>query len=382
MVTLKEKVAIVGIGESKYSQSSGVSTLNLAVQCSLNAILDAGLTPKDIDGIMLFWLQEPLSALNVAEELGISRGSYHVEIQGGGNNGTGMVTTAAAAINSGLADTILCLHAINRSSTRASRGGPQGPRRTDNFGAPFGRVAAPQLFAMAAQRHMHNYGTQRKHFGEIAVAERYHASLNEKAIMRDRPLTMEDYFNARMISTPFGLFDCCLETDNGTACILTSAQKAQDMKQRPIYIMAGASNSWGPVTTSGTTKEEECSFASRYVAQRIYPMAGITPKDVDFAELYDCFTYTVLCQLEDYGFCQKGEGGPFVEGGRIRLGGELPVNTHGGHLSETYARSMNHINEAVRQLRGVCGQRQVKNAEIGLVTSCVPNASSAIILRR
>ena len=368
--------AIVGVGETNYVRGSGVSTLHLASECALAAMRDAGLAPADVDGIILFWLQEPLEGWRVAASVGIPELSFQLNVAGGGNNGAGVVTLAAAAIEAGLCHTVLCLHAINRFSARPDRGA--GP----NFSAPFGLSAAPQSFALWAQRHMHEYGTTPEQLGAIAVACRKHAALNPRALMRT-PITLEDYLNSRMVSTPLRLLDCCLETDGGAACIVTSRQRARDLRQPPVQILGGVCNAWGPAAHEGRNGEEYASLGSRYSAPRLWERAGVGPGDMDFAQIYDCFTFSVLVQLEDLGFCTKGEGGAFVENGRIELGGVLPINTSGGHLSEGYVRTMNLMNEAVRQLRHAYAgtPRQVADAELGVVTSA-PNPGSAVVLAK
>jgi len=368
--------AIAGIGETAYVRGAGASTVRLAAECSLRAIHDAGLEPADIDGIILYWLFEPLDAVDVAMSLGIPRLSWMLNVAGGGNNGAGVVTTATAAINAGLATNVLCLHAVNRFSARPDRSG--GP----NLLAPFGQIAAPQMFALWAQRHMHEYGTTAEQLGEIAVTFRRHAGMNERALMR-KPITLDDYLASPMITTPFRLLDCCLETDGGAACVVTSKARAMDLRHRPVHILGGVCNAWGPAANEGGTADEYTSIGSRYAGPRLWEGTGLRPQDMDFAQLYDCFTYSVIAQLEDLGFCGKGEGGAFVEGGRIGMQGELPLNTSGGHLSEGYVRTMNLLNEAVRQLRrDYAGTpRQVRDAQLGLVTSA-PNPGSAVILAR
>lgn len=375
MNTLKDKCAIVGIGETVYVKQSQVSTLALAAECSKKAISDAGLTPKDIDGLIVYWRTEPMEALDLAATLGIQRLSTELAIIGGGSNASAVVVTAAASIQAGLANNVLCLHASCAREGARSRG-----LWFDNFRHPFGLLQAPHTFALWAQRHMKEYGTKPEHFGEIAISLRQNASMNERALMRT-PISMEDYLKSRVITSPFRLLDCCLDNDGGVAVVVSSAEGAKSMKQRPVYIMGAAANAWGPSLDRAETGGEFCTFPTKYAAAQAFAMAGVTPKDIDFAQVYDCFTYTLLSQLEDCGFCKKGEGGPFVAEGRIRLGGELPVNTSGGQLSEAHTGGWSLINEAVRQLRGDCGPRQVKDAEIGLVTS-VPHTGSALILRR
>ena len=362
MANLRDQTVIAGVGQSPYSRASGVSTLTLAVMCAKDAMLDAGLAPQDIDGMILYYLHEPLECHEVAANLGIPELRWSLNLAGGGNLGGAVVMTAAAAIAAGFCNNVICLHAINRRSVRRGQGG-RPPSWT-------GYVGALQNYAMKAQRHMVEYGTKQEHFGQIAVSVRKHAILNPIAIMRE-PITLEDYHHSRWISTPFHLFDCCLESDGGAACVVTSADRAQDMKKPPVYVMAGVANAWHPARSSA--------------ASQIWEKAGVGPKDMHFAQFYDAFTYAVLSQLEDYGFCNKGEGWPFVEGGRrIELGGEIPINTSGGQLSEAYLRTMSLINEAVRQLRHEYEgtPRQVEGAEMGLVTSAPPSPSSALVLRR
>jgi acetyl-CoA acetyltransferase len=368
--------AIAGVGETRFVRGSGVSTLHLGAECALNAIHDAGLTPADVDGMILFTYMDPLSTYDVAAALGIPSLSWQLDVAGGGNNATGIITTAAAAIQAGLCKNVLCLHAINRYSARPDRA--RGP----NLTSPFGLLAAPQNFALWAQRHMYEYGTTSEQLGAVAIACRKHASQNPRALMQ-QPITMDDYLNSRMITSPFRLLDCCLETDGGAACVVTSLERARDMARHPVRLVAGVCNAGGPATHEGRDSAEYTSMGSRYSAPLLWERSGLTPKDMDFGQIYDCFTFTVISQLEDLGFCGKGEGGPWVENGRIEIGGELPVNTSGGHLSEGYVRSMNLVNEAVRQLRHEYEgtPRQVADAKFGVVTSA-PNPGSAIVLGR
>ena len=235
-------------------------------------------------------------------------------------------------------------------------------------------------YALACRRHMHEYGTKSEQLGAIAVACRKHAQMTENAQQR-KPMTLADYMKSPMYCDPFRLFDICQVTDGGAAVVVTSAERAKSLKHKPIYI-SGMGNrhpsrsiGWAPSMTETGAKES---------GEMAYKMAGMTPKDMDFAQIYDCFTYTALVTLEDYGFCKKGEGGSFVEGGRIELGGQLPMNTSGGLLSQGHIDGMNHITEAVRQLRGDCGPRQVKDAEVGIVSGNGGTLSThtTIILRR
>jgi acetyl-CoA acetyltransferase len=232
---------------------------------------------------------------------------------------------------------------------------------------PHGLTAPPQWYALMARRHMHEFGTTSAQLGAIAVAMRKHAQLNPAAVMRGKPLTLADHQQSPVIADPYRLFDCCLETDGAAAVVVTSAERARDRPQRPVFVMGVAAGQPHPADEI-TNRRDMLVTGLTLAAPRAFAMAGIGPADVDFAEVYDCFTFEVLQQLEEAGFCARGEGGPFVEGGRIELGGALPVNTHGGLLSEAHVLGVSHVVEAVRQLRGSCGERQVAGAEIGVVT--------------
>lgn len=260
------------------------------------------------------------------------------------------------------------------------RGVPVSPEV--QYQAPYGYVAPPQQFAMYARAHMLRYGTRAEHFGRLAVTQRANAVKNPRALMRT-PITLDDYLSSRWIAEPFRLLDCCLETDGACAVVVTTAERARSLRRPPVLISGAA---WGGGTShlSGGGADPTVTAAAA-LAPRLYAQAGLGPGEVDVAELYDCFTYSVIVQLEDYGFCAKGEGGPYVESGATALDGPLPVNTHGGFLSEGYVHGLNHVAEAVSQLRGDAGDRQVPGAEVALSTSqpgYILPATSALILRR
>jgi len=389
--TLKDKTAIVGIGETEYSKNSGMSHLALLLQAATRAIEDAGLGPKDIDGVIPAMGVIPFE--DVAVNLGTEDLKYAVSILMGGASAVASLQSAAMAVAFGVATNVLCLTGWNGySGLRASTIGKAidvptfamaspGPKLRD-FEVPYGVLVPAHWYAQLAMRHIHQYGTTSRQMGAVAVACRKHAQLNERAMMRGKPMTIEDHQNSRMIVTPFRLLDCCLESDGAAAVVVTSAERAKDRRHRPVYIMGMAEGHPVPVDHIAG-RRDMFQIGLSYAAPRAFAMAGVTPKDIDVAEIYDCFTWNVICQLEALGFCRRGEGGPFVEGGRIELSGELPINTHGGLLSQAHVLGMNHIVEAVRQLRGDAGAAQVKDAEIALVTGWGDLGDGSVaILRR
>jgi acetyl-CoA acetyltransferase len=256
-------------------------------------------------------------------------------------------------------------------------------RDTRDFIRPYGLTFPLQPFAIICKRHMHEYGTTSRQLGAVAVACRKHASMNPRALLRT-PLTIEDHQKSRMVMDPMRELDIFNMSDGGCAIVVTSAERAKDLSQRPVYVMAGAQTT-GPLPQMSwelrLSNPDILDTTAEHMAQRLFGMAGITPEDVDVVQFYDCISSMVLLGLEGFGFCKKGESGPFVEGGRIELGGKLPVNTSGGHLAEGYVHGMSLIVEGVRQMRGT-SSGQVKDAEITLVSGAMPVPTSAIILRR
>lgn len=368
MGSLREKGAITGIGETGYTRGSGKSPVALQMEASLKAIHDAGLSPKDIDGIIPYspgWA----IAEDFITNFGLENVRFSATTPMGGASSLAAVQAAIMAVATGVANHVLIPNGRNGySGTRVGTRVQQMPQFQviGEFEMPMGAVAPAQLYAPMARRHMELYGTTSRQLGEIAVTVRNHALLNDNALMKT-PLTLEDHQNSRMISDPLRLYDCCLESDGGAALIVSSAERAKDMRKPPIYVMGIAEgHPESPSTITQRTDMTRLGIAK--AAPIAFEMAGVTHADIDVAEIYDCFTFILLCQLEDLGFCKKGEGGSFVENGRIALGGQLPVNTHGGLLSQAHLIGLNHIVELVRQLRGDAARAQVKNAEIGLVT--------------
>ena len=382
--------AIAGIGMTDFSRDSGRSDLTLATQAVLAALDDAGLAASEVDGIVRCDM-DLVRHNDLAEALGIRQLSYWGECGPGGVAPCALVGQAVGAILSGQADTVVVFRSLNGRSGRRYGAAPAsaaqqvvgGGATYDEFFLPHGLLTAGQMFALMAQRHMIEYGSTPEQLGSIAIACRDRALANPAAQMHGRPLTMDDYLSARMISSPLRLYDYCLETDGAAAVVVTSTARARDCRNGAALIQAVAQASL-PGTQPGTMfpvlmRDSITSLSSRAVAELLWARSGLGPADVDVAQLYDCFTITLLLQLEDYGFAKRGEGGAFAADGGIGLDGPLPCNTSGGHLSEGYIHGMNHIVEAVRQIRGT-SSAQVPGAEVSLVTSAPPPASSALIL--
>jgi acetyl-CoA acetyltransferase len=397
-VTLKDKAAVVGVGSSQYykrGQSLPQTNMELVGKAILAALDDAGLTVRDVDGFGLYSFG--LDTSLVAQTLGIPEVRFSGMLTGGGGGAAGSVGLAAAAIASGMAEVVVSYMTLQQAGLRrfgASFAGSAGgggqysapPSPEGDFVRPAGLLGPGQMFSIVARRHMHEYGTRREHFAEVAISTRNNAIPRSTALMR-APLTLDDYFDARMISDPLCLYDYCLECDGAVAVVTTSAERARDLRQQPVYVLStanGGNGRWGQaITWMNMDDDYFASSGHRPVAKRLYEMAGVGPADVDVAELYDHFTPMVLMQLEDYGLCAIGESGPFVEAGNIRFPtGSLPVNTHGGNLSEAYIIGMTHVKEAVEQLRGTA-VNQVPDAEIALVTGGPASIPvSSLLLRR
>ncbi len=384
MWALRDKYAIGGIGFTAFTRASGRTVRSLASEACIKAIADAGLTPADIDGIISFNFNDSAPAMGVATEIGVPQANYAVDFQSGGNAANLITLAATAAIEAGLAKNVLCFRAMNgRSGFRLGGGRDMSAYGVTQFTAPYGWITYPQAMAMWCRRHMIEFGTNAEQLGEIAVTFRDNAVLNERAMQRT-PITFDDYINSRKIVDPFRMLDICLESDGACAVLITSADRARDMPHKPVYIMGGAYGggpNQGDDLFDAIRWPDHSHNAFKYIASDLWGSAGIGPEDVDVAQIYDCFTYSVLMALEGLGFCKEGEGGPFVQGGRIARTGSLPLNTAGGLLSEAYIHGFNHVIEAVEQLRGVAGERQIKDAEICLTTAGAMTCSSAMILR-
>jgi len=369
-MSLKGKGAVTGVGETRYSRQSGKSVPALQMEASLAAIRDAGLSPKDIDGVIAYG-----SMAVVAEDFitnfGIEDLRFSAVTPLGGASAVASIQCALAVVAAGVCRHVLIPISRNGSSGAGGRIGnrvremPQF-RLIGEFEMPSGAIAPAQLYAPMARRHMELYGTTSRQLAHIAVSTRHNAILNGNAMMT-KPLTIEDHQASRMISDPLRLFDCSLESDGGCAFVVSALEAARDCA-KPVIEILGAAEGHPDSPSAITQRPDLTRLGLAKAAPKAFGMAGVGHKDIDVAEVYDCFTYIVMCQLEDMGFCKKGEGGAFVSSGAIALGGSLPINTHGGLLSQAHMAGFNHVVELVRQLRGEAGKAQVADAEVGLVT--------------
>ena len=381
---LRDRAAIVGVGYTEFSKNSGVSTLALALRAIRAALDDAGLTHRDVDGVACHRVGDSAQAAVVAQSLGVDDLRYHLDLWGGGGTSAGVIGSAAMAVATGVAECIVCWRAVNARSEFRMGGTDRAAPDTVEFQyqEPYGYFAPPQQFAMVARAYMDAFGVTAEDLGRVAITQRNHARDNERAMARS-PLSMDDYLASRWVVEPLRLFDCCLETDAAVALVVTSTERARDLKPVPVLVSGAAFGSGHTLYSNG--RADFTTSAAARMAPRLYAMAGIGPDELDVAELYDAFTPLVLLQLEDYGLCAKGDAAGLVADGATALGGRVPVNTHGGHLSEGYVHGLNHVAEAVAQLRGTCGSRQVPGAEVALSTGqpgYVSGATSAVILRR
>jgi acetyl-CoA acetyltransferase len=352
--------AIVGTATFGCGAAPGYSSMELAHQASVLALAEAGLKPSDVDGLFVVIMDDSLSGLTFAETLGIHP-RFLDNNRTGGSSFQVHAMLAALALDAGLCDVALIAYGSNQ---RSSTGKLLQSSRPSPWESPYKPLRPISSYALAAARHMHQYGTTKEQLGAVALAARQWAALNPEAFVRE-PLTMEDYLKARLVADPFGLRDCCLVTDGAAAVVLTRADRAKDLCRRPVYLLGGAQS---------TTHREIASMPDLTVTglaeagARAYAQAGVGPGDIDVVELYDAFTINPILFLEDLGFCEKGEGGRFVEGGRIAPGGELAVNTNGGGLSCVHPGmyGLFTIVEAARQLAGSAGERQVAGAKLAI----------------
>ncbi|PYM38721.1 MAG: hypothetical protein DME17_03285 [Candidatus Rokuibacteriota bacterium] len=404
MSGLRNRYCIVGVGETEYSRDSGRTTRAMAVEAIGAAVLDAGLGPGQVDGMLSYQLADSTPAPWVAADLGL-RLNFYMDVLGGGSSTEALIGLAMGAIEAGMCETVALFRSMN-GYTEVRIGGTgaraaQPVRGLDLAQRPYGMTSAGQNFALTFMRHMYEYGTTSAQVAHVRAAHSRHASQNPKALLKER-VTVADVLASRWIVKPLHLLDCCLETDNATCLIVTSAERARDLRQRPVYVMGVAGRVSKPRTDFHWAHGPITRVAGYFARDIVFGQAGVTPEDVDVTGSYDAFTFTTMLQLEEYGFCVKGEGGAYVSSGIIELGGRRPNNTSGGHLCEGYTHGMSMVIENVRQLRGTVDDycpdgregkhsydyapgrcRQVRDATIAMNMGWAsPPTGSALILGR
>ena len=377
LAEFRDKAAIVGVGNTPFgalykTQDPLRDSYTLGLEAFENALKDCGLSKEDIDGVIVSRIPSYSKMCVIS---GIRNPRLTNVLEPSGRISGLAVQYAAMAVYTGMANVVACIYGNNGRSAGASYGAESW--MIDNYNLPFGMTSPGASLALMWQRHMHEYGTVSEDLGVLAISQRKFASMNPNAVMRT-PLTMDQYMNARYICYPLRLYDYCLINDGGVCLIVTTAQRAKDCKKPPVYIMATAQ------AASHTPYYHVPDYnwdAMKLVADQVYKMAGIGPSDIDCAQIYDNFLPTVMLSLEGYGFCPKGESGRWIRGGRIEIDGEFPINTSGGHCSESYMQGWALHAEAVRQLRGECGERQVEGCELVQYICSSPICSSHILRR-
>ncbi|WP_244928789.1 lipid-transfer protein [Nocardioides sp. W7] len=379
--------AIVGIGATEFSKASGRSELQLACEAVTAAIADAGLKPSDVDGMVTF-TAESSSENHVARNVGIGDLSFFSRVPHGGGAACGTVAHAAAAISAGLADVVVCWRAFNeRSGERYGLGQADRPmdisadRAAYSWMTPFGLSTPAQWVAMFARRYMHEYGATSEDFGRIAVIDRAHAATNPQAWFHGRPITLAEHQESRWIAEPLHLLDCCQETDGGQAVVVVSAERARDLPNTPAYIVGAAQGSGADQHMMTSYYRPSISGIPEMgvVGRQLWGQSGLSPQDVQALVLYDHFTPFVLPQLEELGFCGRGEARHFIADGHLDPGGPMPLNTHGGQLGEAYLHGMNGIAEAVRLVRGTSVNQPHEVSNV-LVTAGTGVPTSGLVL--
>lgn len=384
--TLSGRAAIAGIGATEFSKASGRSELQLSVEAVRHALADCGLTPADVDGLVTFTM-DTSSEIAVARELGIPELRFFSRINYGGGAACATVQQAAMAVATGVADVVVAYRGFNeRSGDRFGQVSPWAAQQVNTNGLdnawtyPLGLSTPAATVAMQARRYMHEYGATSADFGAVAVADRRHAATNPAAFFYGKPITLEDHQASRMIADPLHLLDCCQESDGAVALVIVSAERARDLAQKPAYIAAAAQGSGRDQFVMTSYYREDIGIPEiGVVGRELWKQSGLTPADMQMAVLYDHFTPYVLMQLEELGFCGRGEAKDFVRDGAIEVGGRLPVNTHGGQLGEAYIHGMNGIAEGVRQVRGT-SVNPVADAHHVLVTAGTGVPTSGLIL--
>lgn len=390
MAALSGQAAIAGIGATEFSKDSGRSELRLAAEAVSAAVADAGLTPADVDGLVSFTM-DTNAEIAVARAVGIREMTYFSRIHYGGGAACATVQQAAMAVATGVADVVVAYRAFNERSglrfgqVNSAVANQENSSGTDNaFSYPHGLSTPAAFVAMVAQRYMHEYGATSEDFGRIAVVDRKHAANNPNAFFHGKPITLDEHQSSRYIAEPLHLLDCCQESDGGVAIVVVSAERARDLPHTPAVIAAAAAGSSDDQFIMSSYYRDELAGLPEMglVGRQLWRQSGLGPSDMDTAILYDHFTPYTLMQLEELGFCARGEAKDFVrQPGALEVGGRLPLNTHGGQLGEAYIHGMNGIAEAVRQIRGT-SVNQVNDAEAIVVTAGTGVPTSGLILTR
>jgi acetyl-CoA acetyltransferase len=378
--------AIAGIGATEFSKDSGRSELRLAAEATLAALADAGLSPSDVDGLVTFTMDNT-AEIALARELGIGELRFFSHIGYGGGAACATVQQAALAIAAGVARVVVCYRALNERSghrfgqvSRAAASAATSAGVDNSWHYPMGLSTPAATVAMIARRYMHESGATSEDFGAVTVADRRHAATNPNAWFYQRPVTLAEHQASRWIAEPLRLLDCCQESDGAVAVVVTSLERARSLPQRPAVIRAAAQGSGRDQFTMTSYYRDALGLPEMgVVARQLWRQAGIGPPDVRVAVLYDHFTPYVLLQLEELGFCGRGEARHFIAGGALELDGSLPLNPHGGQLGEAYIHGMNGIAEAVRQVRGT-SVNQVGGDGPVLVTAGTGVPTSGLIL--
>jgi acetyl-CoA acetyltransferase len=385
-VSLSGKAAIAGIGATEFSKASGRSELQLSVEAVRHALADCGLGAADVDGLTTFTM-DTSSEIAVARELGIPELRFFSRINYGGGAACATVQQAAMAVATGVADVVVCYRGFNeRSESRFGQFSLAAATQVNTNGLdnawtyPMGLGTPAATVAMQARRYMHEYGATSEDFGRVAVADRRHAATNPAAFFHGRPITLEEHQASRMIVDPLHLLDCCQESDGAVALVVTSAERARDLAQRPAYIAAAAQGSGADQFVMTSYYRADIGIPEMGVVGReLWRQSGLGPNDMRMGILYDHFTPYVLMQLEELGFCGRGEAAGFIADGAIEVDGRFPLNTHGGQLGEAYIHGMNGIAEGVRQIRGT-SVNPVAGVEHLVITAGTGVPTSGLVL--
>jgi acetyl-CoA acetyltransferase len=383
------EVAIAGIGATDFSKDSGRSELRLAVEATRAALDDAGLQAGDVDGLTTFTM-DTNAEVELARAIGAGDLTFFSRIHYGGGAACAVVQQAALAVGAGLAETVVCYRAFNERSGRRfgigtvpNAADPGSEAVARSWYAPFGLVTPASWVAMFARRYMHTFGVTSEDFGRIAVIDRQHAATNPNAWFYQRPITLEEHQSSRWIVEPLHLLDCCQESDGGVALVVTTAERARDLTARPAVIRAAAQGSSAGQESMTSYYRPDAEMAGLpemgLVGRQLWQQSGLRPQDMQAAVLYDHFTPFVLVQLEELGFCGRGDARHLAAEGHLDLGGRLPLNPHGGQLGEAYIHGMNGIAEAVRQIRGTA-VNQISGVENVVVTAGTGVPTSGLVL--